>query len=109
MVQTTNYPTKTNRDKGAAESGVHEGVHGSNTNFPRQDRQRQKGGKFRGVQGGAWFKFQPPSPTKTDRDSGVMVSAVGVTQRKNRAELGRTDSRERHKMRCQLAGEKIYS
>ena len=72
-------PTKTDRYSGAAELMVREGDQVT--------------------------KPTPPPP-RTERESRVAVSRVGVTLGKltNRSELGQTDSRERRKIWCWLVG-----
>ena len=54
------------------------------------------------VRGGDQVK-KPTPTTRTDIETRAVVSGVGVVQgkRKNQAELGRIDSQERCKMRCQ--------
>ena len=75
QVSTTTTPTRTDRYSGAEESEVREGDQVTN----------------------------PSPPTRKDIETGAAVSRVGVARGKqtNQAELLRTDSRERRKMRCQ--------
>ena len=85
-----------------ARLSVCEGYQVSTSPPYNQDRQRHWGGGVKGAREGPGNKTNPPPPTRTDNDSGAAVSGVGVARGKqtNWAELGRTDSWEKRRMRC---------